>query len=244
MKKSLLILTGHSQGLGRAILDNYLAKENFQILAISRSKLDLDRPNLTEVSLDLGELDVLESRMEELLPDGDYEQVILINNAGWIGEIKPIGSLMVKKLRSQVNVNLLAPMYLTNAFIAKYKAYQGKKIICNVSSGASHKPMQGWGGYCSTKAAIAMFTKVAAKENSDAEFRFFSVAPGIVDTQMQDEIRQASALDFPEIERFKSYKSNGDLSSPEQVASKISHMLENEHQFTEVIQDVRDFELP
>lgn len=244
MKKSLLILTGHSQGLGRAILDNYLEKEEFDILAISRTQLGLDSPNLTEVSLDLGELDVLESKLESLLPDGDFEEIILINNAGWIGEIKPVGSLMVKKLRTQVNVNLLAPMYLTNAFIEKYKDAKGKKIICNVSSGASHKPMQGWGGYCSTKAAIAMFTKVAAKENSHSEFRFFSVAPGIVDTQMQDEIRQASALDFPEIERFKSYKANGDLSSPEQVASKISHMLENEHQFTDVIQDVRDFDLP
>ncbi|SFT91030.1 benzil reductase ((S)-benzoin forming) [Algoriphagus locisalis] len=242
--KSLLILTGHSKGLGRAILNTYLEKDEFEIIAISRTRLELNKPNLTEISLDFGELDVLENELSNLFPSGDFNEIILINNAGWIGEIKPVGSLQVKSMRTQININLLAPMYLTNAFVAAYKDSKAKKIICNISSGAASKPMEGWGEYCSTKAAIAMFTKVAAKENQDSEFRFFSVAPGIVDTQMQDEIRQADELDFPQIERFKSYKTNGDLSSPEMVATKISYLLEHESEFQDVIQDVRNFDLP
>ena len=146
-------------------------------------------------------------------------------------------------MRNSINTNLLAPMYLTNAFVSAYKDSKAKKIICNISSGAASKPMEGWGEYCSTKAAIAMFTMVAAKESSNSRFRFFSVAPGIVDTQMQEEIRQANELDFPQIERFKSYKEKGDLSSPELVASKISYLLEHENEFQEVIQDVRNFDL-
>lgn len=244
MKKSLLILTGHSKGLGRAILDTYLQKDEFEIIAISRTKLELNKPNLTEISLDFGELDVLENELSSLFPADEFEEILLINNAGWIGEIKPVGSLQLKKMRNSININLLAPMYLTNAFVAAYKESKAKKIICNISSGAASKPMEGWGEYCSTKAAIAMFTKVAAKENQDSEFKFFSVAPGIVDTQMQDEIRQADELDFPQIERFKSYKVNGDLSSPEMIASKISYLLENESEFQDVIQDVRNFDLP
>lgn len=244
MKKSLLILTGHSKGLGRAILDTYLNKDEFEIIAISRTKLRLSNPNLTEISIDFGDLDVLENELSRLFPSGEFEEIILINNAGWIGEIKPVGSLQVKEMRTQINVNLLAPMYLTNAFVSAYKESKAKKIICNISSGAASKPMEGWGEYCSTKAAIAMFTMVAAKESNDSQFRFFSVAPGIVDTQMQEEIRQADKLDFPQIERFKSYKENGDLSSPELVASKISYLLEHENEFQEVIQDVRNFDLP
>lgn len=244
MKKSLLILTGHSKGLGRAILDTYLEKDEFEVIAVSRTKLDLPNPNLTEISLDFGELEVLENELSSLFPAGEYEEILLINNAGWIGEIKPVGSLQVKNMRTQININLLAPMYITNAFVSAYKDSTAKKIICNISSGAASKPMEGWGEYCSTKAAIAMFTMVAAKENSSSQFRFFSVAPGIVDTQMQEEIRQADELDFPQIERFKSYKDNGDLSSPESVASKISYLLANENEFQDVIQDVRNFDLP
>ncbi len=244
MKKSLLILTGHSKGLGRAILDAYLQKDEFEIIAISRTKLGLDNLNLTEISIDFGDLEVLENELASLFPRGDYKQVLLINNAGWIGEIKPIGSLQFKKMRTQININLLAPMYLTNAFVSTYKDSEARKIICNISSGAASKPMEGWGVYCSSKAAIAMFTNVAAKENTDGKFRFFSVAPGIIDTQMQDEIRQADGMDFPQVERFKGYKENGDLSTPESVAAKISYLLDNENKFHEVIQDVRNFDLP
>ncbi len=244
MNKSLLILTGHSKGLGRAILDAYLKKDEFEIIGISRTKLDLDNPKLTEVSIDLGDSEMLESKLSSLFPEGDYKEVILINNAGWIGEIKAVGSFQVKMMREQVNINLLAPMYLTNAFVDAYKDSIAKKIICNISSGAASKPMEGWGNYCSTKAAIAMFTKVAAKENTDSQFRFFSIAPGIVDTQMQHEIRLADGLHFPEIGRFKRYKENGDLSSPESVADKISFLLSNESEFRDVIQDVRNFDLP
>jgi len=244
MQKSLLILTGHSTGLGRAILDIYLQKDEFEIIAISRTKLELNAPKLTEISIDFGNLDVLENELSALFPIGEYQEIILINNAGWIGEIKPVGSLQIKKMRKSINVNLLAPMYLTNAFVATYKDSTARKIICNISSGAASKPMEGWGEYCSTKAAIAMFTKVTAKENADSQFRFFSVAPGIVDTQMQNEIRKSDQSDFPQIDRFKSYKENGDLSSPESVATKISYMLANENDFKDVVQDVRNFDLP
>ncbi|MEP1955173.1 MAG: SDR family NAD(P)-dependent oxidoreductase, partial [Algoriphagus sp.] len=231
-------------GLGRAILDAYLKKDEFEIIGISRTVLGLENPKLTEVSLDLGDLDALENDLVSLFPQGEFDEVILINNAGWIGEIKVVGSLQIRMMREHVNINLLAPMLMTNAFVAAYKDSTAKKIICNISSGAATKPMEGWSKYCSTKAAIAMFTKVAAKENSTSQFRFFSVAPGIVDTQMQHEIRLADGLDFPEIERFKSYKENGDLSTPESVASKISYLLANESEFEEVIQDVRNFDLP
>ncbi|PZX59166.1 benzil reductase ((S)-benzoin forming) [Algoriphagus ratkowskyi] len=244
MQKSLLILTGHSKGLGRAILDTYLKKDEFEIVGISRTILGLEDSKLSEISIDFGDLDVLENKLSDLFPAGDFKEVILINNAGWIGEIKAVGSLQVRMMRENVNINLLAPMYLTNAFVAAYKDLDAKKIICNISSGAASKPMEGWSKYCSTKAAIAMFTKVAAKENTNSQFRFFSVAPGIVDTEMQHEIRLADGLDFPEIERFKTYKENGDLSTPESVAAKISYLLQNENEFKEVIQDVRDFDLP
>ncbi|WP_339877825.1 SDR family NAD(P)-dependent oxidoreductase [uncultured Algoriphagus sp.] len=244
MQNSLLILTGHSKGLGKAILDAYLQNERFNILAISRTTLGINHPNLLEVSIDFVDLDALETKLDGLFPKGNYEEILLINNAGWIGEIKPVGNLKAKNMRTQININLLAPMFLTNAFVTAYKDSPAKKIICNISSGAASKPVEGWSGYCTTKAAMEMFTKVAAKENADNKFRFFSLAPGIVDTQMQEEIRQADKFDFPQIERFKGYKTNGDLSSPDFVAAKISYLLENEGKFHDVVQDVRNFDLP
>ncbi|MDF2159247.1 SDR family NAD(P)-dependent oxidoreductase [Algoriphagus sp. CAU 1675] len=243
MKKSLLILTGHSKGLGKATLDQYLKKPGFQVIAISRTNLENSAENLTQLDLDLSELDVLENNLRTIFPQEDFEEVVLINNAGWIGEIKPIGELHPAELRKQINLNLLAPMYLTNAFIKAYKTTAGKKVVCNISSGAASRPVSGWGGYCSTKAALAMFTMVAAKESSSPNFKFYSLAPGVVDTDMQQNIREASKEDFPELDKFQKYKSNGDLSKAQDVAAKIEFMLSHVEKFPEVIQDVRNFEV-
>ncbi|WP_297335482.1 SDR family NAD(P)-dependent oxidoreductase [Algoriphagus sp.] len=244
MSKTLLILTGHSKGLGRAILDYYLKIDRTQVLAISRSSIQLDHPQLTERNLDLSDLPVLQNELDGIFPNGDFGQLILINNAGWIGEIKPIGELSPKELRQQVNLNLLAPMFLTNAFIKKYKSSPAEKIICNISSGAATRPVSGWGGYCSTKAALAMFTMVADRDNKSDSFHFYSLAPGIVDTPMQEDIRKSEETNFPELEKFKAFKANGDLTAPDLVAEKIGYLLGNVEKFPEVIQDVRNIQLP
>ncbi|MEN2281393.1 SDR family NAD(P)-dependent oxidoreductase [Algoriphagus sp. SE2] len=241
MSQSLLIITGHSQGIGRAVLEYYLAQENFQILAISRTEIDIESPNLKQFCIDLSDLDVLENQLNNIFPDGDFEKIILFNNAGWIGVIKPIGKLGPKEMRIQTNVNLLGPMYLTNAFIHQYKNSRAEKIVCNVSSGAASRPVSGWSGYCSTKAALSMFTMVAAEENKSDNFHFFSLAPGIVDTGMQDEIRSSNDSDFPELQKFKEFKEEGKLSSPAEVAEKIAYLFENPNLFEDVIQDVRNF---
>lgn len=241
MLNSLLILTGHSQGLGKAILDVYLKKGNFKVLGISRTSLELDHPNFSGLSIDLSDLELLESKLSTLFPSGDFEHILLINNAGWIGDVKPIGKLVPKKLQDQVNLNLLTPMYLINAFIGAYKANPAKKIICNISSGAAFRPVEGWAGYCSTKAGLAMFSQVLARENNDPSLRVFSLAPGIVDTPMQGEIRTSNQADFPDIKKFVSYKEHGDLSSPESVAQKISYLMDHDSEFPDVIQDVRNF---
>lgn len=242
--KSLLILTGHTKGLGKAILDKFLSVENFRIVAVSRSTLDIQFEQLTQVALDLSDLDKLEVILQEIFPQGEFDRVILINNAGWIGEVKPVGKLHPKEIRKAMNLNFLAPMILTDAFVKSYAEQKGHKLICMISSGAAHKPMPGWAEYCSGKAGLAMFSKVAAEDLKASEFRVFSIAPGVVDTDMQAEIRTADQEDFPALDRFTQMKSEGKLLSPDQVAEKILYLLDHPELFPEVIQDVRNFELP
>ncbi|TFV93040.1 SDR family NAD(P)-dependent oxidoreductase [Algoriphagus kandeliae] len=243
MNKSLVVITGHSKGLGKALMHHYLSLDHYEVIGISRSTLDVESPKLRQVSLDLSDLDILKNELEEVFPKEDYQEIILINNAGWIGEIKPIGNMHPREMRIQVNVNLLAPMYLTNAFIKAYKNHPSRKLVCNISSGAATRPVAGWGGYCSTKAALAMFTMVANKESGSSDFRFFSLAPGIVDTEMQAEIREAAETDFPELKKFLEFKEQGELVNPEDVAKKIEYLLSNPDQFPEVSQDVRHYEI-
>lgn len=244
MKQSLLILTGHTKGLGKALLDHFFLVENMQIVAISRAGLDDSHHNMTEVHLDLSDLEGLEANLPSLFPVGEFDKVILVNNAGWIGEVKPVGKLHPKGIRQAMNLNLLAPMILTNAFAKVYSGLAGEKLICNISSGAAHKPLAGWGEYCSSKAGLAMFSKVAAEDLRVNGFRVFSIAPGIIDTEMQEEIRKANHEDFPAFDRFNKYKVENQLSTAEEVAEKVFYLLSNPNLFEDVVQDVRNFDLP
>jgi benzil reductase ((S)-benzoin forming) len=242
--KSLLILTGHTKGLGKAILDKFLLLADFQIVAVSRSGLESTDVRLTEIQLDLTDLASLEDNLSLIFPMKEFEKVILINNAGMIGAIKSVGKLHPKGMRQAMNLNLLAPMILTDAFVKAYSNLQGEKLICNISSGAAHKHLPGWAAYCSSKAGLAMFSKVAAEDLKEKGFRVFSLAPGIVDTEMQAEIRMADKFDFPALERFTKYKSEGQLSLAAEVAEKVFFLLNNPDKFQEVVQDVRNFDLP
>ena len=244
MKKSLLILTGHSKGLGKAILERFQSEGNFQIIGVSRSGLDIPKDSLTEIALDLSDLDVLEASLSEIFPTGDFEKVVLINNAGWIGEVKPVGKLQPPEIRKAMNLNLVAPMILTDAFVKTYSELNVQKTICNISSGAASKPMAGWAEYCSGKAGLAMFSKVTAADLNAQGFEVFAVAPGIVDTEMQAEIRTSDSVDFPALDRFKDFKTEGKLLPPETVAEKIFYLANNPTLFPDVVQDVRNFELP
>jgi benzil reductase ((S)-benzoin forming) len=239
--ETLLILTGHTKGLGRAILDQFLNQSGNQIIAVSRTLSGLDAATLTELALDLSDLDALTAALPQLLPSASFDRYILINNAGAIGSVKPVGKLDPRGIQKVINLNFTAPAILIDAFARTYAGRSGEKIVCNISSGAARKPLPGWAEYCSTKAGLEMFAKVAGEELAESGVRVFSVAPGIVDTGMQEEIRKADPGDFPALDRFVSYKSEGLLSSPEAAAEKIYRLVTQSGEFQGVEQDVRKF---
>lgn len=239
--KTLLVLTGHSKGIGQALLAHFLGQDGMQIHALSRTKSPLSHPQLTEWAVDLSDAAAVEAILPALFPRIDADRYLLINNAGWIGEIKSTGKLKPASMQHTLQLNLLTPMLLSNAFAQAYGTSPGQKLICNLSSGAASKPLPGWASYCSSKAGLEMFSKVMDAEWRSADFRMFSLAPGIVDTGMQEEIRAAKPEDFPASARFRGYHSEGMLSPAAAVAEKIGLMLAHPDQFPNVVQDVRQF---
>lgn len=239
--KTLLILTGHTKGLGNAILDKFLCLDEIQVVAISRSWLDTKDSRVREFALDLTELDDLVDMLPACLPVGDFDRYVLILNAGALGEVKPVGRLSPRGIKEVMNLNLLSPMILTDAFVKSYGHLLGQKLICMISSGAAHKPLAGWSEYCASKSGLAMFAKVIHEELKEQGVRVFSVAPGIVDTEMQAKIRSSKIEDFPALERFKAYQTGQLLSAPVEVAEKIFYMISHPDEFEGVLQDVREF---
>lgn len=91
-----------------------------------------------------------------------------------------------------MRVNVLGPY---NAIRAALPVLRRGGVIVNLSSGAAHRPVEGWSAYCASKAALAMLTRSVFAEYGDV-VRVYGVQPGLLDTDMQAEIR-ASGLGPP-----------------------------------------------
>jgi len=118
-------------------------------------------------------------------------------------------------------------MILTSLFIKHAKDHKAEKRVINISSGAGKKPYYGWSIYCGSKAAVDLFTRCVSLEQQAREYpvKIISFAPGIVDTDMQQEIRSTAKEDFEQLERFVAFKNDGKLSKPEDVAEKVIELM-------------------
>ena len=243
MKKTLFIITGSSKGLGRALVDILVRDSQHQVIGISRSGYTVKQENYTDLQIDLSNSEILTDRIGEVFPQGAFKKIVLINNAGWIGEVGPLGKLEPKGLEKIQLINVVAPAILMNAFVNNYGRLDADKLVINISSGAAGKNMDGWAGYSSTKAALNRMTEIAQEESQLHGFgiRYFALSPGIIDTDMQDAIRASSKEDFSKVEVFKDYKESQQLSSPDEVAEKVVYLIDHPEAFSGVLQDVREF---
>lgn len=240
---ALYIITGSSKGIGKALVSQVLKDKNNKVVGVARSEQDFEKDNFQSVKMDLSNVKEIEAKIGAILPEGDFSKIVLINNAGWIGRIAHIGNLENSDVQNLFDLNVVAPMVLMNAFVKKYGNAVAEKTVVNISSGAAKKAIDGWAGYSSSKAALNMMTE-AAQAEADLDgtgIRYFALAPGVVDTEMQSDIRGASEKDFSKLDKFKKLKSNNELSSPQDAAEKILYLIENRDKFEGVMQDVREF---
>lgn len=233
-KVTKAIVTGHTRGLGAALVDA-LRAQSIDVLGLARSrrapKADADAAALPgrfeEVELDLSDTDKLAQWLA-----GDTlasflhgaERALLVNNAGTIGPIGPCGVQPPADIARAVALNVAAPLMLCGAFSAATADVPDRRIA-HVSSGAGRNPYAGWNVYCATKAALDHHARAAALD-AERGLRVASVAPGVVDTEMQGQIRGADESRFPMRERFAEMKRSGQLASPEQAANQfVTYLL-------------------
>lgn len=232
---NLIYITGSSSGLGKALAELLLEDNKNHVIGIAR-RATIQHERYTHHSLDLKE--AINENIFQKLP-ANCQKVVLINNAGAVGPITRVGSQTYQEVADNYTINVTAPSFLCNQFVEAYQEEKAQKIIINVSSGAGKHPIEAWNTYCASKAALDMFSQVLQAEHPD--FKVFAVAPGIVDTPMQDAIRNADKKDFPHLERFQSYKAEGDLVPARDVALKYLKIIEDPQDFQEVLLSVRDF---
>jgi NAD(P)-dependent dehydrogenase (short-subunit alcohol dehydrogenase family) len=237
------ILTGHTRGLGAAIASELLAR-GIAVMGLAR-KRNADLEKRFSEKLVQAELDLANTAAVERWLEGDAlasfiaagKTVLLINNAG---VVRPVGSLTSQDLGAiagAVSLNVAVPLMLAAAVS---KAAKGDKRILHVSSGAARNAYPGWSVYCATKAALDHHARAVALDKTPG-VRICSLAPGVIDTDMQAEIRATSLEQFPVRERFDALKREGNLTSPADCARRLVDFLLSERFGDVPVADLRDF---
>jgi hypothetical protein len=113
-----------------------------------------------------------------------------------------------------------------------------QRRILHISSGAARNAYPGWSVYCATKAALDHHARAVALDQQRG-VRICSLAPGVIDTAMQAEIRNVSEDRFPMRQRFVDLKETGSLAEPDECAEQLIDYLLGAGFGAEVVADLR-----
>jgi benzil reductase ((S)-benzoin forming) len=252
MKKHLTILTGASRGmgLGMALL---LVQPGHTLLCISRktSALLADQAAKTadatveQWTLDLADGAPVSARLQQWLQaqnGGQFASATLINNAAVLPKISSLADADFDNIAVAMRVNLEAPMQLTAAFLSATGNWPGERKVLNISSGNGRRAMASQSIYSAAKAGMDHYTRCVALEEAARPngAKLCSLAPGIIDTDMQTHLRNTDPADFPSHATFVSFKENGDLLTPEAAAKRVLDYLARADFGINPVGDVRD----
>ncbi|MFH5831737.1 SDR family NAD(P)-dependent oxidoreductase [Halalkalibaculum sp. DA3122] len=235
-----IIITGASRGFGQEVAIE-LAETGRRLHLISRSKAGVtagkvrDKGGQAEIwAMDLSLTDRLEDNFElvlDAIQTDEADFIGLINNAGTIEPIGPLGKYDVGDYRTNLELNYVAPAVLTHLFVNRFQLVPAIKRVLFVGSGASGRPIHGWSHYCSSKAGVDMLAQTVAVEQQTQEHPVESAVfnPGRIETNMQKIIRGKDEEDFPLVDDFIASATDGRNLPPAQMAKKLAQIYLGEN---------------
>ena len=254
INRQLFILTGASRGLGAAMAEQLL-DAGHSLLCISRgARAELAQQagrrgtELEQWSLDLAQAEAAAQRLRPWLDarsTSGYSQVTLINNAAALTRIAPLSEVDLPDLAHALRVGLEAPLLLSAVFLKATEAWPQAGLtrrLLNISSGLGRRAMASQSPYCAIKAGMDHFTRCVALDEARKPHgaRVCSLAPGVIDTDMQVELRGASPEQFPDLGNFTGMKDKGLLSSPGDAATRVLAYLARPGFGEPAVGDVRE----
>jgi benzil reductase ((S)-benzoin forming) len=227
------VITGASRGLGAGLAVHF-ASAGLHLGLCARH-----RPNLvaaTRPTARAGRVMPAEAPLRAAVDVTDHEGLsafcaavierfgridLWVNNAGVLGPIGPLADADRREVARNLEVNVTGVLNGSVLFARHVRQRPGGGVLINISSGAGTRPYAGWGPYCAAKAAVDQLTRVLAAEERRHGLAAYSVAPGVIDTDMQEMTRAARPEDFPEVERFRRIAAAGSFNSPGWVGAQL-----------------------
>ena len=217
-----VLITGNSSGIGRAFTEQYLAR-GAQVYGLSRRGFGGQHARLHDIRCDLGRLELIPTALDALL-DGVTRLDLVLLNAGILGEIRELHQTSMESIERVMAINVWANKVLLDWLIAQ-RIEVGQIVL--ISSGAAVVGGKGWGAYSLSKATLNMLTQLYAHEFPNSHLS--AVAPGLVDTAMQDYLCDEKTVDgerYPSLQRLRAARGSDAMPQPGDAAARIIGQLE------------------
>ena len=223
--QEITVITGGGSGIGRALTHRFCS-EGHTVLICGRHLQKLSEtkrkyPELIHILRADISLPGDRENIRNYIEVNKFNVKNLVHNAAVLQPVKPLMDMNLAEWRDHQAINVEGPLFLTQTLLP----YLREGRILHISSGAAQHAYQGWGAYCTSKAALYMIYQVLKEELKEHNIHIGSIRPGVVDTPMQDEVRSANVEFFPALQRFKDLKENNELINAQDVADFIFHFL-------------------
>ena len=228
----VIVVTGVSRGIGRAIVHELMSKDDSVIVyGIARTESSLKElhneyeDRFHYIVGDISDISIQKKLISQIAQEQGHCDS-LIANAGVLEPVAPVDEFDQEKWQTHFNINFFSVVSLVSQLLPYIEKVNGNCIF--VSSGASVKHYYGWSCYGAAKAALNSYAQALASEKSN--IRSIAVAPGVVDTQMQVDIREKfgpQSMTPQALKRFTDLQKNGQLLKPEIPASVYAALAFN-----------------
>ena len=202
MHGQVVAITGASRGIGAAAA-RIFAAAGARVALLARSVDQVESiaaeigPNARALPCDVADWASVSAAVDRIVVTWGRLDV-LVNNAGVIEPIARLDEADPAAWARLIDINLTGVFHGMRAAVPVMKR-QGAGTILTISSGAAHRPLEGWSGYCASKAGAAMLTR-ALHEEEGQWLRVMGLSPGTVATEMQVQIKASGINPVSQLE--------------------------------------------
>jgi benzil reductase ((S)-benzoin forming) len=238
MSRSLVWISGASSGIGGALAAT-VPWEGARLLGVSRRPPAVGE-HLEADLAEPGAWELVGQSFERELAGWSGDRAVFVHAAGAVEPVGFAGEVATDAYVRNVILNSAAGQVLGHMFLAAARDVDANRQIVMLTSGAARSVYPGWAAYGAGKAALDQWVRDAgAEQELRGGAQVIAVAPGTVDTGMQQQLRETAERDFPKRQKFVDLHRDHELADPERVAVQIWALLDRGLENGAVI-DLRD----
>jgi len=221
-----ILITGTSSGLGYGITLNYLKKRH-KVYGISRKhNEELDSyDNFHFLQQDLTQFEESQQTVKKFLENINNLDIVILN-AGILNEIKDTKDISIDELKRVMDINVWANKNMIDILADNVEHIDQ---VIGISSGASQGAARGWNAYSLSKSSLNMLLNHYAQELSD--IHFCALAPGLIDSGMQDYLYTVDHNKFPAVKKLQDAKRSGSMPDVHEGAEIVTRAIPKVKQY-------------